>query len=239
MQGDAAAASTQIDWFKGRDDEYLSLDLQASQAIVLGQRRRASALLRAAAVGARRRNLQGPADMLLEAAAADPYGACQVEDDLIGSLRACADADAALAGAEKAARERQADTLLNDVHLPIRRAAVELRRKRPANAIRLLEAVGPFERAYPEAVYLRGTAYLQMGDNAAAAAEFRKLIAEKGGSWGPRYAQAHLGLARAVLRSGDAVAAKKAYEALLSLWKGADDDRPLLVEARQEYAAIR
>ena len=46
MQGDDAAATREIEWFEGREDEYLSLDLQASKALVIGQRRRASELLR-------------------------------------------------------------------------------------------------------------------------------------------------------------------------------------------------
>ena len=162
MQGDDAAAAREIEWFEGREDEYLSLDLQASKALVLGQRRRASDLLRAAARQTRRRKLEGPANALVEAAAADPFGDCQVEDTLIGALRACADIHAALAQAEAASRERPADTLLNEVHLPIRRAAIELRRNRPESAIVLLEAARPFERRYPEALYLRGLAYLRM-----------------------------------------------------------------------------
>jgi hypothetical protein len=97
MQGHDAAAAREIEWFKGREDEYLSLDLQASTALVLGQRRRASELLRAPAGQTRRRKLEESAKALIEAAGADPYGDCQVEDTLIGALRACAKSDAALA----------------------------------------------------------------------------------------------------------------------------------------------
>jgi hypothetical protein len=239
MQGDDAAAAREIEWFEGREDEYLSLDLQASRALVLGQRRRASELLRAAAGQTRRRKLEEPANALIEAAGADPYGDCQVEDTLIGALRACAKSDAALALAEAASRERPADTLLNAVHLPIRRAAVELRRNRPADAVRLLEEAGSFERRYTEVLYLRGVAYLAMRESAAAATEFRKILDHKGATWGPRYAQAHVGLARAAVQAGDSAQAKQAYSDFLALWKDADADIPLLIEARKEYAALR
>ena len=190
-------------------------------------------------VTTRRRKLEGPANALIEAAGADPFGDCQVEDTLIGALRACADIHAALAQAEAASRERPADTLLNEVHLPIRRAAIELRRNRPDSAITLLESARPFERRYTEVVYLRGLAYLRMGKARRRRREFRKIIDHKGATWGPRYAQAHLGLARAAVQAGDSAGARKAYSDFLTLWKDADADIPLLIEAKKEYAALR
>ena len=54
----------------------------------------------------------GPADTVIEAAGADPFGDCQVEGSLIGALRACGNLDAALSRAEAASRERPADTLI-------------------------------------------------------------------------------------------------------------------------------
>jgi eukaryotic-like serine/threonine-protein kinase len=88
-------------------------------------------------------------------------------------------------------------------------------------------------------MYLRGLAYLTMRESAAAATEFRKIIDHKGATWGPRYAPAHVGLARAALQAGDSAGAKKAYRDFLALWKDADADIPLLIEAKKEYAALR
>jgi hypothetical protein len=51
----------------------------------------------------------------------------------------------------------------------------------------------------------------------------------------PLYPLAHLGLARAAAMSGDLSAAERAYGELFALWKGADPDLPVLVEARTEY----
>ena len=53
------------------------------------------------------------------------------------------------------------------MHLPVRRAAVELRGNRPANAVMLLEEARAFERRYTEVLYLRGLAYLTMRESAA------------------------------------------------------------------------
>ena len=238
MRGDGPAARKEIQWFLGGNDEYLSLDEQASNAIVLGQRRKAGELLMRAADLARRRHLTAPAKVLTEAAAADPFGECQSEDDLVTSLRACLDIHAALRDAEANLKERPADTLLIAVHLPMRRAAIELKRNQPKKAIELLKAAAPYDRRYPEVVYLRGLAYLRAAKAAEAAREFRRIIEHKGPSWGPRYPLAHLGLARATAQLGDAPGASKAYEDFLTLWKDGDPDIPDLVEAKKEYARL-
>jgi tetratricopeptide (TPR) repeat protein len=239
MQNDNDASAKEIRWFEGRSDAYLSLDLQASKAIVLGQRRRGSDLLKRAAEQARRANLHGPADVLSEASAADPFGDCQMEDGLVASLRACADIHLALRDVEAQLKERPADTLLTAVRVPMRRAAMELRRNQPAKAIELLQAAVPFERAYPEVVYLRGLAYLRTGNGLGAVTEFRKIIDHKGATWGPRYPLAYLGLARGAAQIGDSDGARKAYQDFLELWKSADPDIPVLIEAKQEYARLK
>ncbi len=238
MQNDDVGSAEEIKWFEGRDDEYLSLESQASKAIVLGQRRKASDLLKRAADQLRRRNLRGPADVLSEASTGDPFGDCQVEDSLVHSLRACADIHIALREAEALLQERPADTLLRAVHVPVRRAAIELARNQPAKALEQLTSATPYERAYPEVVYLRGLAYLRTGRGADAAAEFRKIMDHKGAAWGPRYPLAYLGLARAAAQTGDADTARKAYQDFLTLWKSADPDIPLLIEAKKEYARL-
>jgi eukaryotic-like serine/threonine-protein kinase len=51
-------------------------------------------------------------------------------------------------------------------------------------------------------------------------------------------ALARLQLARALALSGDTVKAKIAYGDLLALWKHADPDIQVLMEARAEYARL-
>jgi eukaryotic-like serine/threonine-protein kinase len=51
-------------------------------------------------------------------------------------------------------------------------------------------------------------------------------------------AMARLQLARALVLSGDRVKAKGAYGDLLTLWKNADVDVPVVKEARAEYARL-
>jgi hypothetical protein len=54
----------------------------------------------------------------------------------------------------------------------------------------------------------------------------------------PMDALARLQLARALALAGDMVKAKSAYDDLLTLWKTADPDIPVLKEARAEYARL-
>ncbi len=159
---------------------------------------------------------------------------CQTEDGLVSSLRPCADIDAMWRDAEGTLRERPADTLLIAVLLPMRRAAIELKRNRPGKAIELLEAAAPYERRYPEVVYLRGLACLRAGRSVEAATEFQKILEHKGANWGARYPLAYVGLARATAQMGDTARARKAYQDFLTLWKDADPDIPVLIDARKE-----
>jgi eukaryotic-like serine/threonine-protein kinase len=139
-------------------------------------------------------------------------------------------------------------TLWNAVQLPDIRAAIELQRNQPAKAVELLASASPYERAYPEAVYLRGLAYLRLHKGAEAAAEFRKILDHKGASWGSDwihpnwglyYSISYLGLARASALAGDTAKARKSYQDFLALWNNADPGIPILQEAKAEYAKLQ
>jgi hypothetical protein len=47
-----------------------------------------------------------------------------------------------------------------------------------------------------------------------------------------------VGLARAKVLMGDEAAARKSYQEFLALWKDADEDIPILKEAKAEYAEL-
>ena len=133
------------------------------------------------------------------------------------------------------------------MQLPEIRAAIELHLDHPAKAVELLASASPYERAYPEAVYLRGLAYLRLKKGAEAAAEFQKIQDHKGANWGSAwlhpnwgqyYSLSYLGLARASVLLGDTAEARKVFEDFFTLWKDADRDVPFLIEAKKDYAAL-
>jgi len=139
-------------------------------------------------------------------------------------------------------------TIWNAVQLPEIQAAIALNRNRPEESVKLLESASPYERAFLEAVYLRGRAYLTMRRGAEAAAEFRKIADHKGinwasdwdhPNWGQYYSLSYLGMARGYALAGDSAKAKKAFEDLFALWKDADPDIPILIQAKFEYAKLK
>ena len=87
--------------------------------------------------------------------------------------------------------------------------------------------------------YTRGLAYLQEKSGREAAAEFQETIANRGAAaLSVLYPLSHLGLARANALAGDLPKARKSYQDFLALWKDADADIPILIQAKQEYAKL-
>ena len=138
------------------------------------------------------------------------------------------------------------DTLVQFYYLPAIRAAIELQRRNPAAAIEVLRPAEQYELVvgdyfnsiYP--AYLRGRAYLQLGQGQAASAEFQKLI-DHPAIVGRDVlgALVHLQLGRAQAMTGDKVTARKSYQDFLTLWKDADPDIPIYKKAKAEYAALQ
>ncbi len=134
-------------------------------------------------------------------------------------------------------------TYVRAVYAPSGRAAIEISRGSAARAIELLEPAARYELGFRFLFlsgYLRGQAYLRARQGLQAAAEFQKILDHRGAApVSPRYALAHLGLARAHALAGDAPKSRKAYQDFLALWKDADPDIPILQEAKREYAALK
>jgi tRNA A-37 threonylcarbamoyl transferase component Bud32/tetratricopeptide (TPR) repeat protein/TolB-like protein len=147
-------------------------------------------------------------------------------------------------------RRYSGDTLVRFTYVPTLRALAALSRHDPAAAIDLLQVNVPYERAVPATafnfffgslcpVYVRGQAYAASGQARQAAAEFQKIIDHPGLMMGdPAGARARLEKARSLAQDGDRVAARTAYHEFLELWKDADPDVPILVQARSEAATL-
>jgi tetratricopeptide (TPR) repeat protein/tRNA A-37 threonylcarbamoyl transferase component Bud32 len=152
--------------------------------------------------------------------------------------------------ADELHRQAPLDTGLNGYWLPAIRAACEIARHNSSQAIELLRPAASHElgiptlfwslniTAYP--IYVRGQAYLALGQGGEAAAEFQK-IADHSGLVrnSPVGALARLGLARAYVLSGDTAKARTKYQDFFALWKDADPDIPILKGAKAEYAKLK
>jgi len=88
-------------------------------------------------------------------------------------------------------------------------------------------------------LYMRGEAYLDAKQGREAAAEFQKILDNRGiVTSDPIGALAHLQLGRAWHAAGNEDKAKAAYRDFLALWKDADSS-PILKQATAEYAGLQ
>ena len=150
--------------------------------------------------------------------------------------------------------------MINAGALPVVLAAIEIHHNKASKAIELLEPARAYfgglmlyrrallmttrrpgigcSRLLP--VYIRGQAYLSQKAGAQAAAEFQKVLDHRGMSiLNVIYPLSHLGLARAAVLQGDTPKARKAYENFFALWKDADNDIPILIQAKKEYEKLK
>jgi tetratricopeptide (TPR) repeat protein len=179
-------------------------------------------------------------------------GGREVEYAAAFALTLAGDLPQARVLAQELAREFPEDTSVPFMYLPALQALFSLNTPTPdaAAAIQALQPasrhalalgrigfVGRFGGLYP--IYVRGLAYLAARQPAEAAAEFHRILDHRSIVLvDPMDALARLQLARALALSGDVVKAKSAYGDLVTLWKNADADIPVLKEARAEYARV-
>jgi eukaryotic-like serine/threonine-protein kinase len=141
------------------------------------------------------------------------------------------------------------DTIVQFNYLPTLRATLAISKGNATEAVEDLRAATPYELGmttsstygwtalYP--VFVRGEAYLAAQQGNEAAAEFQKILDHRGIVLNePIGALARLGLARAYVVQGDTAKARAAYQDFLTLWKDADPDIPLLMQAKAEYAKL-
>jgi DNA-binding winged helix-turn-helix (wHTH) protein len=148
--------------------------------------------------------------------------------------------------ADEVSQEAPLDTIVQKYLVPTVRAAVKLQQHHPHSAIDLLRDTVQYDLANTESfdylypAYLRGLAYLELGDGQSAAGEFQKLIDNPGMCWnfvtGPL---ARLQLGRAQRLMGDNASAGKSYEEFLNIWKDADPDLAVYRQAKAEYAQLQ
>jgi serine/threonine protein kinase/tetratricopeptide (TPR) repeat protein len=262
LQGDAEAMRREVEWFKGRPDEGDVRAAQARAAAHGGRLAQARELYAQAVALTRRGGLEESAAFtLLDQAATEA---------LFGNAREARERAAeglthghgpyvpleaarafALAGAaEKAqpliddtARRFPSHTLIQEIELPVLRALLELQRGNGPKAVELVQPAARYElgsRAPYYVLYVGGLAHLRARAGAAAAAQFQKVLDNRGiDPPSPLHPLSQLGLARAKALAGDTAGSRRAYQDFQALWKDADADIPVLREARAEYAKLQ
>ena len=260
VQGDAAAMKQQIDWARGRPDEYLAQAWQAEVAAFCGQLRKEREFSqRTVELALQHEQKEAAAQFLAgQAVTAAVFGQSDQVGGLVarafGILRSraavaiaanafslCGDSGRAQPLMDEYSKRFPKNTFWNVVSAPLYRAQIALHSANAAQAIELLESAHRFESSGnfgPQ--YVRGQAYLKLNKGAEAAAEFQKILSHRGWSVrGVLYPLAYVGLARGAVLQGDTAKARKAYQDFFALWKDADPDNPILIEAKKEYEKLK
>jgi tetratricopeptide (TPR) repeat protein len=264
IRGDAAMMKRQVDWAIGKPDEYWAFHWQAQSASFVGRLRQAEDFYRFASASAAPNLAERAAwfaeESLLRGAAC---GSCQrlKTAELIAVAQSpvrlqsyvpvavsralaqalCGETGEAQALADEVVRRNPESTLANAIWAPTIRAAIEIQRGAYDKAIQSLQPVAAYEQAalfWP--TYLRGQAHLGRKSGSEAAAEFQKIIDHRG--WdaaSPLWPLAHFGLARAAALAGDAARSRQAYQNFFAIWKDADPDLPILIEAKREREKLK
>lgn len=260
VTGDAAAAEQQIAWAKGRTDEYRAVYWSAQSTSFGGQWRASNEHLNRATEIALRAEAKEvvaiyTADQAVRAAWLGQFeqsltlaqSALKLERNRNVLTRAAlafalaGDAAKAQPLVEELEQKHPTDTMVNQVWLPEIKATIELRKNNAQAALDLLEPTKRYESA---AVFspqtLRVMAYLKLGQGAEAAGEARRILDHRGhGPLSLLWPLAHLSLARASAMQGDVAQARKSYQDFFTLWKDADQDLPILIEAKREFEKLR
>jgi tetratricopeptide (TPR) repeat protein len=262
LEGDTVGMQREVDWAKGRPDEYDMLEASAEVAAFSGKLQKSRETYRQAIDSAQRAKLVENAAgiMAREAANEAAVGSMtQAREDARAALAmdrgrrtllfsglalaTSGDIGQATAITEELSKRFPADTFVNNVWLPSIRAGIELSRGNPAKAIDLLQATSAYEFGWAARVmpnYMRGQAYITTRQGKEAAVEFQKVLDHRGSSITlPLCALSHLQLARARILAGDTSGARTAYQDFFALWKDADPEVPILRDAKSEYAKLQ
>jgi len=255
-EGDTATMAAQAAKEVGKPTEPWMLDYEALGAATAGQPGRSHALFEKAIEAAREQGPDAQEEVVLfseddietqsvlglkDEARKLSDGATGLNDSEYQSfaLALAGDFDRASASATAFAKRYPDSTEINDFDIPATRAAIDLGQGRPNDAIIALRPAISHELRDFWVCSFMGEAYLQTKAPEKAATEFRKILANRGvDGISPLYPLAYLGLARALHMQGKLPESKAAYESLFAFWKGADEDLPVLQDARREYADL-
>lgn len=260
IQGDRATMQLQIDGARGTQNEEAMHYEEAKTAMFNGQVSRAEKSIRNAIELAEGRNAR---DVISQTYAEfaiwnSLFGNCKQTKKLIGdafsmsrgeetlnggiALAVCGEIDQARSVVDEFSK-RQSRDLTSIPVLPEMRAAIAISGNAPAKAIELLETTRILERGFGipgRTTYLRGIAYLRQKAGTEAMNEFQKILDRRGQfATSPLFPLAQLGLARAAAIAGDTTKSRQAYQDFFAIWKDADPDIPILIEAKQEYEKLK
>jgi tetratricopeptide (TPR) repeat protein len=262
LRQDQAAMDREVDWAKGKPEEAQFTALLSATALYHGKVKQSEELQKRAVEMLKQQNRTENASTILMGLANDLMyiGKCDqaksqakaARDLLRGQMNlgngaaiyaGCGDPEQAQKLLDEARAAYPKNTVIQSVVPAVVTAGIDERRGNISQAIQLFESIRSFEGGIILGLgttFARGNLYLEARRGNEAAAEFRKVIDQRGiDTLSPTHTLAHLGLGRALAINGDIAGARKAYQDFFALWKDADHDLPVLAEARKEYEALK
>ena len=262
LRGDRETMNAEILWSRGKADEASFLSIAALTSFYFGQLAKGAEETRRAVelFNAQHQKESAAQTLLSMTGAYTLFGKCgavgpNVKRALEFSraksvlLRAaltlgeCNELSQAQSLLEEAIKKAPQDTVTVLLAGHVIRAMIETQRGNHDEAIRLLESTRPYDFGTlvgADNNYARGQVHLKSKRVAEAAAEFQTIIGRRGADiYNPKRPLSYLGLARAAALSGDTARSRKAYQDFLALWKDADQNLPVLIEAKKEYERLK
>ena len=261
LRGDQAAMNREVEWVRGRMEEGEFLPVLAFASMYYGKLKQAEQYHKRAieVLKTQGRKENAAREHMALAGNLVLFGKCEEAKRNTKDALALAGGQMIVANAAiilaACGDQAQAESLLEDMRkrypqnfviatiiTPMMRAETEAKRGNIDEAVRLLESIRGYDMGMITGVsntYWRGNLYLKQRRGDEAAAEFRRVIDRRGADpFSPAHTLAHLGLARAAALNGDTSAARRSYQDFFAMWKDADQDLPVLVEARKEYEQL-
>lgn len=259
-RGDAAAMQQQVEWSRGKPAESQFLRDESSRAALRGGMREAGEFVeRAVAIDERNRLTEAVATSravlsVRKAMVGDTKGALALADSVVSIpavWRNCLLTYAVAGDGPRverllprfvAAPPTGLSALDVSPFTALVNGVLQVKRGKADEALQALRAAAVYEQATRyemQPQYWRGYAFLGAKRPADAVVEFQRVLALRSVSTSVAWPLAHVGLARASAAAGNVAASRKAYEDFFALWKDADPDVPILIEAKKEYAALR
>jgi tetratricopeptide (TPR) repeat protein len=262
MRGDQSQIDAEVQWARGKPAEADLTDQLAALAFSVGKEKKGEDLKRRAVELYKNQDRKENASQVLIGLAANQasFGKCeQAKENVAAGLAlyrgrisvpfsalvfaVCNDMGRAQSSLDEALKQYPKDTMIVSMQAPLIKAALERNQGNARQALELLESVHAYDLGLIGGLgnnYLRGQSYLDQRSGNEAAAEFQKIIDHPGiEGFSPLHALAHLGLARAAALNGDTAGSRKEYQDFFALWKDADADLPVLVQAKKEYEQLK
>ncbi len=262
QRGDRTTMDSEVQWASGKPEEADMTSTLAATAMFFGQLKKAEDLTRRALdlFKTQDRKENAAQVMIVLGSNAALFGKCQQAREHVTNglalsrgristplaalvFATCNDLPRAQSLLDESLKLYPKDTIVASMVAPLIRAEMERNHGNAAEAIQLLEAVRGYDLGIVAGVgnnYLRGSLYLLQRKGNEAAGEFQKIIDHHGvDGISPLHTLAHLGKARAAAISGDMATSRKEYQDFFAFWKDADQDLPILVEAKKEYQQLK